>query len=397
MNWETAIPEANELNSVSPSMEVILPAAFEQAGSAEQDVTVVIQMGEPSLSVDAEMQRLYGNIHSTLAHLRIYGGLSEVTHTYIARRRGLPLAVFLLSVDGDTVRVINEGMIVCEEELDRFASAVFARWPGVRAISMHAVRSEVGHLRLPFQQYACTANIVLPLPANVEEYVVTLGKNMRRNLRRYMDKLKRDFPSMRHEVFEKEAASEQHIRDIIDLNRVRIAGKNLRYGLDPEVENVIALTRECGMVMVMTIDGRVAGGSVGYFAGDTYFFKVISHDPKYNDYSAGILCCFLTICECITRGCKEYNFMWNEYEYKFALGAHVRDLHHLAVYRSRFHLLLKPRMAAENALNALRRRASTLLETAKPEELSKGELAALRLLRGLRDAKQKVAGLLRRG
>jgi hypothetical protein len=396
VNWEAAIPEANELNSGGPSIQAILPAAFEPAGSAEQGVTVEIHAGGLPPSADAEMQRLYGNIHSTLAHLRIYGGIADVTHTYIARRRGFPLAVFLLSVDGDTVRVVNEGMTVDEDELERFAEEVFARWPRVRAISMHAVRSEVVRLRLPLQQYDCTANIVLPLPATVEEYVASLGKNMRRNLRRYMDKLKRDFPSMRHEVFEKDAANEQHIRDIIDLNRVRIAGKNQRYGLDPEVENVITLTRECGMAVVMTIDGRVAGGSVGYFAGDTYFFKVISHDPKYNDYSAGILCCYLTICECIARGCREYNFMWNEYEYKFALGAHVRSLQHLAVYRSRLHFLLTPRMAADNALNAFRRKASALLETAKPEELSKGELAAMRLLRGLRDAKRKVSGLLRR-
>jgi hypothetical protein len=357
---------------------------------------VEIRAGELPPSIDAELQGLYGNIHSTLAHLRIYGGLAEVTHTYIARRHGTTLAVFLLCVSGDTVRVVNEGMRIGGDELERFASHVFARWPTVRAICMHAVQSEVKSLRLPFQQYVCTANIVLPLPATVEEYVASLGKNMRRNLRRYMDKLKRDFPSFRHEVFEREAASEQHIRDIIDLNRVRIAGKNIRYALDPEVENVIALARQCGMVVVVTIDGRVAGGSVGYFAGDTYFFKVISHDPKYNDYSAGILCCYLTICECIMRGCKEYNFMWNEYEYKFALGAHSRSLHHLAVYRSRMHFLLKPRMVGENAFNAFRHKAASLLDkAAKPEELSRGERMAMRVIRGLRDAKRGVAGLLR--
>lgn len=380
-------------------MQAILPAAFESSDSAH-GLTVEIHTGESGElppSVDAELQGLYNNIHSTLAHLRIYGGLADVTHTYIERRHGNALAVFLLCMDGDTVRVVNEGMRIGEEELERFAAHVFARWPGVRAIAMHAVQSEVARLRMPFQQYVCTANIVLPLPATTEEYVASLGKNMRRNLRRYSDKLKRDFPSFGFEVFEKDAASEQHIRDIVDLNRARIAGKNIRYALDPEVENVIALARQCGMVVVMTIDGRVAGGSVGYFAGDTYFFKVISHDPKYNDYSAGILCCYRTICECIARGCKEYNFMWNGYEYKFALGAHSRSLHHLAIYRSRLHFLLKPRMAADNALNAFRHRAASLLDkAAMPEELSGGELATMRVLHGLRNAKRFAARLLQR-
>lgn len=397
VNWERVIPEANQLNRGNQSMQAILPAAFESADSVNQGVTVEIHTGELPPSVDAELQGLYSNIHSTLANLRIYGGLADVTHAYIARWHGTPLAVFLLCVKGDTVRVVNEGMCISEDELERFAGHVFARWPTVRVITLHAVQSEVQHLRMPFQQYACTANIVLPLPATSEDYVASLGKNMRRNLRRYMDKLKRDFPSCRFDVFEKEAASEQHIRDIIALNRARIADKNIRYALGPEVEKVIALARQCGMVVVMMIDGRVAGGSVGYFAGDTYFFKVISHDPKFNDYSAGILCCYQTICECIARGCKEYNFMWNEYEYKFALGAHARRLHHLAVYRSRMHFLLKPGMAAENALNAFHYKAASLLDKAKPEELSRGERVAMRMVRSLRDAKHGLAGLLRRG
>ena len=312
-------------------------------------VTVEIHAGELPPGVDTAMQALYGNIHSSFAHLRIYGGLDDVTHCYVARRHDRLLAVFLFRIDGGVVHVINEGMAVDGEEMDRFAGHVFSTWRSVAAICLHAVESSVMALRFPFQQYACTANIVLPLPATADEYVAGLGKNMRRNLRRYMDKLRRDHPSFRYDVYEKGDASEHQLRAIIDLNRTRIAGKNIRYALDDEEEKVIALVRECGFIGVMTIDGRVVGGSAGYLAGSNYFFKVISHDPTYNEYSAGILCCYLTICECIARGCKEYNFMWNEYEYKFALGAHSRSLHHLVVYRSRLRLLLRPRLALANA------------------------------------------------
>ena len=343
------------------------------------------------------MQALYGNIHSTFVHLKVYGGLEEVTHTYIARRRDRPLAAFLLRREGNTVTVVNEGMTVGAEELGRLAAHVFSTWRSVSAICLHAVHSHVAALRLPFQQYACTANIVLPLSATVEEYVASLGKNMRRNLRRYMDKLRRDHPSFRHEVFEKEAASEEDMRAIIDLNRARIAGKHIRYALDEEVDKVIALVRECGMAIVMRIDGRVAGGSIGYFAGGNYFFKVISHDPRYNEYSAGILCCYLTICECIARGCKEYNFMWNEYEYKFALGAHTRSLHHLVVYRSRLHFLLRPRLALSNAAAARRHRILSLLDKAPGEaSLGWGERIAMHALHGVRRVKLTLSGLLNR-
>lgn len=384
----------NDWNRNASSLQALTPDVAASGHRAEEDVYVTVEiLAGVSAHIDAELHKLYSNIHSTLAHLRIYGGLGEATHTYVARRRGAAVAVFLFRRTGNTVHVINEGMAVSEEELNRFAGHVFSGWPEISAIRLHAVQSNVQQLHVPYQQYVCTANIVLPLPASAEEYVAGLGKNMRRNLRRYMDKLKRDFPSFRYEVFEKGAASEQHIRSIIDLNRARIAGKNIRYALDDEVEKVIALVRECGMAGVMTIDGRVVGGSVGYFAGSNYFFKVISHDPRYNEYSAGILCCYLTICECIARGCGEYNFMWNEYEYKFALGAHPRSLHHLVVYRSRLRMLLRPRLAAANALAARRHRIASLLDkAARPESLSPGERWAVRIVDGLRRIKRIAGG-----
>ncbi|WP_420476057.1 GNAT family N-acetyltransferase [Noviherbaspirillum sp. ST9] len=393
---EAVIPGLNDLNESGAALQAIFPAGTLLGEASESDdVLVEVHAGAPATHVDAAMQSLYSNIHSTFAHLQVYGGLRDVTHTYLARRKDRLLAVFLLRRDGNTVHVINEGMTVDEAELERFAGHLFSIWRSVSAICLHAVDSQVRVMPRPLQQYACTANIVLPLPATADDYVASLGKNMRRNLRRYMDKLKRDHPSLQVEVAEKADASEADMRAIIDLNRVRIAGKNMRYGLDDEVEKVMALVRQCGMVLAMRIDGRVVAGSIGYFAGSHYFFKVISHDPRYNEYSAGILCCYLTICECIARGCKEYNFMWNEYDYKFALGAHARSLHHVVVYRSRLHFLLRPRLAMSNAAAAWRHRVSALFEKASKEEsLSGGERAFVRVLEAARSAKR---ALLRRG
>ncbi|HYC42482.1 MAG TPA: GNAT family N-acetyltransferase [Noviherbaspirillum sp.] len=383
------------MNDASVALPAVTPAGV-QGGAANErvDVTIELYAGAPPATIDAAMQSLYGNIHSTFAHLTVYGGLQDVTYSYLARRKDSLLAVFLLRREGSTVHVVNEGMTVDEAELERFAAHIFSIWRSVSAICLHAIDSQVRVLPRPFQQFACTANIVLPLPATADAYVASLGKNMRRNLRRYMDKLKRDHPSLQVDVTERGDAREEDMRAIIALNRARIAGKNIRYGLDDEVEKVIALERTCGMVVVMRIDGRVVGGSIGYFAGSNYFFKVISHDPRYNEYSAGILCCYLTICECIARGCTEYNFMWNEYEYKFALGAHSRSLHHLVVYRSRLHFLLRPRLALSNAIAAGQHRVNSLFDRAgKDEDLSRGEHAVVCILGGLRSAKRALAGL----
>lgn len=386
------------MNEHSTSINTTLgsPASLPAAGASEAgDISIACYESPIPAFIEAELPVRYGDIHSTLAHLRTYGGSDEVTHTYVVRRHGIIVSIFLFRCEGNAVRVINEGMAITDDEIDRFAAYVFANWPSVHLISFHAVQTAIQRLAFPCQHYVCTASIVLPLPGSAEEYVASLGKNMRRNLRRYMDKLKRDFPSFRFEVFEKERVQAGHVRDIMNLNRVRIAGKNKAYAIDDEEEKIIALSRETGMVGVATIDDVVVAGSIGYLVGDHYFFKVIAHNPRYNEYSAGILCCYLTISECIARGCKEFNFMWNEYEYKFALGARPRGLEHVVVYRSRLHLVRHSGTAARIALNRQRYRLSALLDKAdKREDLSPGERRAIRLMNGLRNLKRKVRSAL---
>lgn len=368
-----------------------VPVTPEFHAASHGDIAIFCHAGPIPPWIDAEMRRLYGNIHSTLAHLSIYGGLQEASHTYVACRNNRVIAAFLFRHKGDAVQVINEGMAIDEADIERFAAYVFATWPKVATILFHAVQADFVRLAFPYQHYTCTANIVLPLPDSKQTYLAGLGKNMRRNLRRYMDKLKRDHPSFHFSLHERELVQERHVRDIIALNRARIAGKNRDYAMEAEEDKVLALAKATGLVGVVTIDGQVAAGAVGYLVGDNYFFKVIAHDPKYNEYSAGILCCYLMICACIERGCKEYNFMWNEYEYKFALGAHSRGLKHVAVYRSRWQLLMKPRLAAGIVIDRYRHQLTAMLDKAdKPEQASRGARAAIALVSGMRRLKRSL-------
>jgi hypothetical protein len=361
------------------------PAANTVPESRQESLVIASDGEQMPPFVEQALQRLYGNIHSSLAHLRVYGGIEGITNVYVARRQSEITAILLYRVDGDAVQVVNEGMLLDEEEIERFAAHVFSTLPQVATISFHAVQADIRRLRFPYQQHVCTANIVLALPPTQEAYLASLGKNTRRNIRRYMEKLMRDFPGFRYEVYEKEEVDPQQVREIMNLNRARISGKNKIYSIDNEEDMIVALTRACGMVGVATIDGRVCGGAVGYRVGNNYFFKVIAHDPRYNAYSAGILCCYLTICACIERGCKEYNFMWNEYEYKFALGAVRRDLHHIAVYRSRLQYLRHAGTVCGNVLAACRYQAALLIERGeRPEQLSRIDRIMLRLLAGAR-------------
>jgi hypothetical protein len=315
-------------------------------------MTISCHENEVPSFVEAELDRLYGNVFSSMAHFRVYGGLPADTCTYVARSNERIVALLLFRHENGRVQVLNEGMRLDDDEIERFARYVFGKYPAAGVISFHAVDIAADKLSFPRQRHICTEDIVLAAPDSPQDYLASLGKSTRNYVQRYEKKLRRDFPSFTFRIAEKDEIDEQDIRDIARMNRVRMAAKDkVSSNDDEETERIIALARTCGLVGVASIDGRVCAGVIHYRIGANYFMPVIAHDPAYNDYRLGTICCYLSICACLERGCSEYHFMWGQYEYKYRLGGVQRDLAHLAIYRSPLHLLRNAKMAQKIAFD----------------------------------------------
>ena len=182
--------------------------------------------------------------------------------------------------------------------------------------------------------------MIVTLPPTVKEYESAVGKNMRRNIKRYTSALKRDFPTYAFHIFTGQEVREQDIRDIIRLGCLRMESKSItpRY-TENETRWVIQLAKQCGLIGVAMIDGRVCAGAIGFRIGENYFMHIIAHDPAYNDYSLGILCYYHTICEGIARGGKRFHLLQGRYGYKHRLLALRHDIQHVDIYRSRLQAL----------------------------------------------------------
>lgn len=340
------------------------------------------------------MEQLYENMYASIAHHRLYGSIASDTTTYFAEKDGKPVAALLFRRHKDVVRVLNEQMTIEAAEIERFARYIFTVFADVNIILFHAVEARIERLAFPYQQATCTEDIVLTLPGTEEEYRANLGKATRSYLSRYLNKLKRDIPSFHHAVYEKEEIDEEHVREIIRLNRARMAGKNKSsYIDDEEAERIVKLAKECGLVSVMTIDGRVCAGTINYQVGRNYFLKVIAHDSDYNDYRLGTLCCYLAICECIRRKGREYHFLWGQYEYKYRLLGVQRNLDHISIYRSHTRLLLNGGAAARTALSGYAIDAKNWLQHQARQKGNQGlpSRFAFYFLSNLRNLKQAMS------
>lgn len=345
--------------------------------------------------VETELERLYAHIYSTLQQLMINDSIEENTSTYVAERNGTAIALFLLRFEKDKVHVLNEQIEIGIEEIDRFTRHILSTYPDISMICFNAIRTTQNFSAYPTQRFYCTEDIVLDLPANADDYLAQLGKATRKTINYRMNRLKRNFPLLRCEVSLADDVNEAHVHQIIALNRVRMAGKSKVSSLDQrESERLLRLAKWRGLVLVMTIDGRVCAGTICCRIGDNYFAQVIAHDPMYDSFRLGTLCAYLTICECIRRGGREFHFLWGRYDYKYLLLGVDRELCRLTIYRSYPHLLLHGRTALRiAAAGYLQHLKALLLASARAQENGGlGARLSFTALKWLRSVKQLASG-----
>jgi hypothetical protein len=292
------------------------------------------------------LERLYHHIYSSAILLRTYGSIDDETHTYIARKNGKEVTALVFRFAGRQVRVLNEQIAIDASEIERFSACIFKEFSSVSCVIFNAIDYSAGRLRFPVQRVKCSEDFVLKLPRTTTEYRDGLGSSTRNYIKRYGNKLARAFPSHTFSFLVMEEAGEQDIAAILELNRIRMLEKGRSPGVDEvEAGRIIQLARSSGAVGLLRIDGKICAGTINFRCGNNYFLSVIGHDPRYNDYRIGVLCCYMTICQCIEQGGDEYHFMWGRFDYKFRLGGVLRDLHQVAIYSSRRQALLNGRTA----------------------------------------------------
>lgn len=343
--------------------------------------------------VHEPLDRLYRHLHSSSAYHTIYSDLSDGRHTFVARRHDEIIAVILFRFEGNRVRVLNEQCFFEPEVIDAFSQHVFDNHPKAQLVSFPVIQKTPAMLSRPFQHAKCTQDIVLALPQSTEQYLANLGKSTRTYIKRYFNKLRRCFPSVSWITCDGSEANEDQVRAIIAFNRARMAGKyKSSYIDDAEEERIMRLVRKCGLVTVITIDGRVCAGTINYRVAENYFLKVIAHDPAYDDYGLGTLCCYLTICECIARKGDQYHFLWGRYEYKYRLLGVQRDLSHLLIYRSRLHMLRNAATVARHAYSGRMYEAKNWMEhrARRMDDSSLLGQAAFHCLNSLKKVKRTV-------
>lgn len=307
------------------------------------------------------LENLYENVFCTADMYVKAHGCADIS-AYVAYFKGGISCILLFTRTKNSVTVLNEIFSLAIDEMERFARFIFATL-SARTIQFSSVSLSRGPINLLHQRFNSTEDIVIALPDSTQEYKSLLGKNMRSSITRFQRRITSEFPKMVFEFFAGHEVSASIIDEVIALSKARIESKQqiATHTLD-SVKKLQNSVRNYGVVVLASMDGRVCGGVICTNVAGNFFMHVIAHDPTFDKYRLGKICCYMSICDAINRGAREYHLLCGRYEYKYRFLGLQRDFERVIIYRSYASLAIKIRLYSQTAFRGYGRRVKYLFK-----------------------------------
>jgi hypothetical protein len=181
-------------------------------------------------------------------------------------------------------------------------------------------------------------DIVIELPASVEEYLASLGRQTRKHLPYYVRRLEREWGSqLRVAHLAGEGIKLDDFQRLVELNRARMRGKWKRSGWTGEmVRNRWRLACRTGVLTGIYRDDQLMAGTVCYLHRSDAFLALIAHDPAYDSLNLGTVALHKTIEQAIAGRYRAFHLLWGRGFYKRQFGGEEHPLFEAVVFRARY-------------------------------------------------------------
>jgi hypothetical protein len=315
--------------------------------------------------LEAVLLNLYVSHFATLSRLKWTGELTDAVQAFLIREKGSVTCALLFRRQGRELHVLNEVAYISAAQIRRFTSHIFTWWIGIDTIRFSAIRTDLRQSEYSMRRHGVAEDFVLLLPRSIQEFFEGLPQASRKTIRKFSTRIKREFPSFAHRIYEGAQVRPEHIQQIVALNRIDATASGMlawagRKRRDVETETLIALARDCGQVAVSTIEGRICAGSISYRARDSFFLLVSSRDANLDGYRLHALNQYRAMTACIQAGAKECHLASGRKEDKVQFGGRPVTLESIALYRTRARAAFDAPHIMKNAAMALFRRAGAM-------------------------------------
>jgi len=168
-----------------------------------------------------------------------------------------------------------------------------------------------------------SVSLELDLPDSFEEYLATLNKKQRHEVRRKLRRLW-ETGNAGHRCLE----TGQEVEDYLDtfLQLFTLSQEEKASFMTPGMESFFrSLARTMaglGLLRfgIIELDSQPAAMTIGFDYNDWHYLYNSAYDPRYNSLSVGLLCKVLCLKESIEKGKKKWDFLKGGEPYKYQLG-----------------------------------------------------------------------------
>lgn len=295
---------------------------------------ICYEHGIPS-DVARHIEKIYQSPFCVSKYFEIFKGIRNPNALVISEGGSEPRHILIYVISGKEITVLNELVAIEQDYVQYFADTMFSRYPAITTVNLNYLKSRIVNFHHPWRLWKTSHDIAIPLPLTFDAYQAQLGKQTRKHLKYYRNRLQREFDDFTFHVATTHDIDPSVIDRIIEMNRSRMKNKNIQSGYNNLFETrIVEFCRHYGMISTVSAGGRIVAGTICYEVGDHTYLEAVSHDPEYNRYNPGQVCLYLTLKHTIEKGSTSFHMLWGENEYKFRLLGVKQDLYFLSIFRS---------------------------------------------------------------
>jgi CelD/BcsL family acetyltransferase involved in cellulose biosynthesis len=254
-----------------------------------------------------------------------------------SRPAGEDRAAFLYRVvAGGGALVLGRFTAPTPDVLGAFVNAIFARHPGIGRVETHLIDAmpDPRPIGRPVLAVGEATELRVSFPGSIAEYERMLSNKFLSKVRYHERRLARERPSARFATLERADIPRSWIAEVVQLNRDRMASKNVESVFSKHYEEGIdRVARGHGCVTVLLDGSRVCAGVIDIVCGPEAFGWVIGHDHAYARYCPGMLCQMAAARHLIGRGVRTFHLLHGESQYKREFGGRTAALATYVVLR----------------------------------------------------------------
>ncbi len=176
------------------------------------------------------------------------------------------------------------------------------------------------------------------LPASWDEYLATLSKKDRHEMRRKMRRLDTAGGDVRFDIITDAAEGCDQLDRLFHLMRISNHHKEeflARPGMETFFREMTAAMANAGMLRLysLTFDGEAVAMVLNFDVGGRLYMYNSGYDPAYSHYAVGLMSKAMLLRDAIENGRTAVDFMRGAESYKYDLGGKDRKVYRLALKR----------------------------------------------------------------